>query len=293
MAQERRFQSVDGDELYRMLAMGEQMVVLDVRTEAEYEAKHIPGSILIPLQQLESRIPEIPINGAPIAVICEHGIRSHAACRFLAEHGVHLLYNLAGGLDAWPGPVSSGLPEGVHQDRPIAPSAFLVEHFDLLPGGLALDLAMGEGRNAIYLASRGYDVDGVDVDAGAVARARAAARRLGVPIRAVVGNVEDGTYIVPIETYDLIAVFHFLHRPLFRDLREGLRPGGAVIYQTFTTDQPRFGGPRDPAHLLRPGELRDAFADWEILRYREGIERCAPGGAEQALAGIVARKPAA
>src|SRR6185436_5872269 len=155
--------------------------------------------------------------------------------------------------------------EGATIDHPIAPSCFLVEHFDLLSKGLALDLAMGEGRNAIYLASRGYDVDGVDVDPNAVARARASARRLGTPIRAVVGNVEDGTYILPIETYDLIVVFRYLHRPLFQDIRGGLKPGGTVVYQPFTTEQSRFGRPNQPAYLLQPGELRTVFSDWEIL----------------------------
>lgn len=293
MSQERRYESIDGDELYRMLALGRRVVVLDVRTESEFSAGHIPGSLLIPLHQLEQRIGDVPINGAPIAVICEHGVRSHAACRFLAEHGVRSLLNLTGGLDGWSGPVSLGLPEGSSHDHPVAPSRLLVENFELLPKGLALDLAMGEGRHAIYLASRGYDVDGVDVDANAVARARASARRLGAPFRAVVGNVEDGTYILPMETYDVIVVFRYLHRPLFHDIRDGLKPGGVVVFQTFTTEQARFGRPSDPAHLLRPGELRETFLDWEILRYHEGVEKSGPAGAPQALAGIVAKKPSA
>lgn len=291
MAQERRYESIGGEELYRMLAMGRRIVVVDVRTDSEFAARHIPGAILIPLHQLEQRLADVPINGAPIAVVCEHGIRSHAACRFLAEHGVTSLYNLAGGLDQWPGPVATGAPLGSGRAPAIAPSRFLVENFDLLPKGIALDLAMGEGRHAIYLASRGFDVDGVDVDASAVARARTFARRLGAPIRAVVGNVEDGTYILPLEAYDVIVVFRYLHRPLFRDIRDGLKPGGVVVYQTFTTEQARFGRPTDPAHLLRPGELEQVFADWEILRHHEGVEESGPGGAPAALAGIVARKP--
>lgn len=291
MGQERRYETIRGEDLYRMLAMGEPVVLLDVRTESEFAKAHIPGSLLIPLYQLEARIQEVPINGVPVAVICEHGIRSHSACRFLAERGVRSLYNLTSGLDDWPGPVSAGLPHGAPHDHPIAPSAFLVENFDLLPKGLALDLAMGEGRNAIYLASRGYDVDGVDVSAEAVAGARTYARRLGAPIRAIVGNVEDGTYIIPIEAYDLIVVFHYLHRPLFQDIREGLKPGGAVVFQTYTIEQARFGPPTSPAHLLRSGELEEVFADWEILRYREGIEGGAPGHPARAVAGIVARKP--
>jgi SAM-dependent methyltransferase len=131
---------------------------------------------------------------------------------------------------------------------------------------IALDIAMGTGRNAIYLATRGFDVDGVDVSSEAVEEARTRARRLGAPIRAVVGNVEDGSYIVPVDSYDVIVVFNYLHRPLFRDIRDGLKPGGVVVYQTFTTEQTQFGPPRDPAHLLRPGELAEAFKDWRLLR---------------------------
>jgi SAM-dependent methyltransferase len=174
----------------------------------------------------------------------------------------------------------------------VAPSRFLVDHFHLLRRGTALDVAMGNGRNAIFLATRGFDVDGVDVDPGVVEGARIASRRLGAPIRAVVGNVEDGTYIIPLDAYDSIIVFNYLHRPLFRDLRDGVRPGGVVMYQTFTKDQPRFGKPDNPAYLLREGELREAFSGWEILHYREGVDEGLPGEAPKALAGIVARKPA-
>ena len=285
-------QQLEGEELYRKLAMGEPVVVLDVRTETEFAAGHIPGSILIPLHQLEGRIAEVPNGGSPVAVVCEHGIRSVSACQFLAEHGISPLYNVVGGLQAWPGPTENGTDGNWDPHRAVAPARFLVENFELLPKGLALDLAMGEGRNAIYMATRGFDVDGVDVDPDAVALARAKARRLGAPIRAVVGNVEDGTYIIPIETYDVITVFNFLHRPLFTDIREGLKPGGVVVYQTFTTAQLELdSGPKNPDHLLAPRELAEAFSDWEILRYREYVEKEGPGNPSRALAGIIAKKP--
>jgi rhodanese-related sulfurtransferase len=292
LASEESFKIIEGEELYRKLAMGEPIVVLDVRTQTEFAHNHIPGSILIPLHQLENRIGEVPNSGSPVAVVCEHGIRGVSACRFLAEHGIGPLYNLTGGLETWTGPTESGTDGHWDPNRTVAPARFLVKNFDLLPRGLALDLAGGEGRNAIYLATRGFDVDAVDVSAEAVARARARARRLGAPIRAVVGNVEDGTYIIPIETYDVIAVFNYLHRPLFNDIRDGLKPSGVVIYQTFTTRQQELeGGPRNPDYLLRPGELTEVFADWEILRYREYVENEGPGNPSRALAGIVAKKP--
>jgi SAM-dependent methyltransferase len=156
---------------------------------------------------------------------------------------------------------------------------------------MALDFIMGEGRNAIYLATRGFDVDGVDPDPHAVAQARIASRKLGVPIRAIVGNVEDGTYIIPIEAYDVIVVFNYLHRPLFQDIRDGLVPGGVVVYQTYTVEQARYGRFTDPDALLEPGELRKQFSDWEILRYRE-LSGASRDGEMRAVAAIVARKPA-
>ena len=288
---EERYGSITGDELYRRLATGQSIVLLDVRAEAEFARRHIPGSTLLPLQDLESRLAEVPNSGTPIAVICEFGLRSEAACRLLAEHGFSPLFNVQSGLKAWPGPVSGGMEGNGHHQHGIVPSSFLVECFDLLPKGLALDLAMGEGRNGIYLATRGFDVDGVDADPQAIAGARAAARKLGAPIRATVGNVEDGTYTIPIGTYNLIAVFNYLHRPIFEDIKAGVAPGGAVIFQTFTVEQTRFGRPHNPDYLLKPGELKEVFAGWEVLRYREFIGPSRKDGKMRAVAGIVARKP--
>jgi rhodanese-related sulfurtransferase len=286
-----RYESISGDALYRRLAMGKSIVLLDVRTADEYERRHIPGSLLIPLQSLEERLTELPNSGVPIAVVCEEGRRSVSACRLLAEHGFGPLYSLEGGLHAWPGPQRSGLEGNGRHIHGLAPSSFLVDHYALLPRGLVLDVAMGEGRNAIYLATRGFDVDGVDARPEVVARARAAARKLGAPIRAIVGNVEDGTYIIPIEAYNAIIVFNYLYRPLFKDIRDGVVPGGVVVYQTYTKEQARFGKPTNPDFLLDPGELERAFAGWEVLAHRELVGPARHGGPVRAIAGIVARKP--
>ncbi len=288
---EDRFKLVGGDDLYRRMAMGDPVVVLDVRTENEYTQRHIPGSLLIPLQSLETRIDEMPNSGVPIAVICEQGVRSVSACRLLAEHGFQTLFSVTGGLAHWPGPLTTGLEGNGHHRLGLVPSSFLVDNYPLLRKGLALDLAMGEGRNAIYLATRGFDVDGVDARPEAVERARAAARRLAAPIRAIVGNVEDGTFIIPMETYDTITVFNFLNRRLFTDIKDAAVPGGIVIYQTYTTEQATLGRPTNPDYLLEPGELEQHFSDWNVLRYRELVGKRRRGGPPRAVAGIVARKP--
>ena len=81
MTGRQRFETIDGDDLYRRLALGTSIVVLDVRAPSEFESGHIPGSMLIPLQELEDRVREVPNSGTPIAVVCEHGLRSVSACR--------------------------------------------------------------------------------------------------------------------------------------------------------------------------------------------------------------------
>src|SRR5260221_9023261 len=132
-----------------MLAMGEPFCLVDVRTESEYADAHIPGSILMPLHELPARVGEVPNGGTPIAVVCERGHRSSSACSFLAEHGFHRLFNLDGGIDRWPGPLAAGINGQHHTHELIAPTPWLVDNFNALPNGLALDVAMGDRRHAL------------------------------------------------------------------------------------------------------------------------------------------------
>ncbi len=86
--------------------------------------------------------------------------------------------------------------------------------------------------------------------------------------------------------YDLTVVFQFLHRPLFRAIRRAVRPGGLVLYKTYTLDQlTQEGGPRNASFLLDPNELLVRFRDWRVLRYEEEIDG-------RATAALLAQKPA-
>ena len=81
-----------------------ELFVLDVRTPAEFGAGHIPCAHLVPLDELEDRLRELPAKEAQILVTCAAGGRSLQACQVLAEHGFTRLLNLAGGMHAWQGP---------------------------------------------------------------------------------------------------------------------------------------------------------------------------------------------
>lgn len=82
------------------------LTVLDVRTPAEFASGHIPNARLVPLDELEDRIAELPARDAPILVHCAAGGRSAAASELLGHHGFTRVYNLVGGMHAWSGPVA-------------------------------------------------------------------------------------------------------------------------------------------------------------------------------------------
>ena len=149
----------------------------------------------------------------------------------------------------------------------------------------ALDLAMGEGRHAIPLAEAGFVTYGVDVAVDRLQNARRMllGRRLDVKQWAA----DLDTYPLPAEHFDLLFCTRFLLRARWDDLKRSVRPGGFVMYETFTTGQIARGfGPSSPDHLLHPGELEGAFDDWTIL-HSEEVE------APAAMARLVARKPGA
>jgi rhodanese-related sulfurtransferase len=81
-----------------------QVNIVDVRTPQETAGGVIPGAVLIPLDELEKRMREVPRNGNATLVYCAGGARSAAACEFLAEQGFGGLMNLTGGFGSWSGP---------------------------------------------------------------------------------------------------------------------------------------------------------------------------------------------
>jgi SAM-dependent methyltransferase len=153
----------------------------------------------------------------------------------------------------------------------LEPSRWLVDHARVLPSsGHALDVASGSGRNAFWLAARGLETLAVDRSPASVAEIRATASTLHLPLRAEVVDLEIEGATLPVSTFDVVVVVHYLHRALFPALKDAVRPGGVLVYETFTRAQARRGRPTNPAFLLEPGELRTLVAPLEILFEREG-----------------------
>jgi len=145
-------------------------------------------------------------------------------------------------------------------------------------------VAMGSGRNAVYLARMGFEVEGVDISAEAVNMTLELARKSGVNLKVRLADLESN-YSIRRNSYDVIICFNYLQRSLIQQMKDGLRTGGMVVYETFIIDQARFGKPKNPDHLLKHNELLDMFHEFRCLRYREGIIEN-----RKAIAGIVAEK---
>ena len=184
--------------------------------------------------------------------------------------------------------------------QPVEPASIVGELLPLLPRGAALDVACGTGRHALLLGARGQHVTAVDWSGTGLEVLEARARAESIPIRRissaeqiakrhhggidlVQANLEQ--LQLPENTFELILCVQYLQRSLFRQLERALRPGGFLLFETFTRAQLEFnGGPRNPEFLLNSGELRTAFSKLRVIFHRELR-------AGQGIASLLARKP--
>jgi SAM-dependent methyltransferase len=151
-----------------------------------------------------------------------------------------------------------------------------------------IDIAMGQGRDVLFLARAGLRVYGLERSGEAIDLARKAARTGGVEIHAVLGDA----LVLPFRagTAGAVLVFYFLERRILAELVRLLAPGGIFLYETFLRRQNRIGtsGPRNPDYLLGDGELYEYLRDLEVLFYEEGIFEAR--GKRRALARYAGRK---
>ncbi len=165
-------------------------------------------------------------------------------------------------------------------------------HSDRAAGAApVLDLACGGGRNGLYLVQQGIPVVFADRRRDQLDEIAAQTRDSNLATFWPVDFEEADRNPLQGRSFGAILVFRYLHRPLLAPIREAIQPGGLIVYETFTADQPRYGRPGNPDYLLRPGELRDTFGDWDGIHYFEGVTTSETSGREQAIAQIVARKP--
>jgi SAM-dependent methyltransferase len=174
-------------------------------------------------------------------------------------------------------------------DEPsIDPSAWVTRFVPLIRGGgTVLDLACGGGRHTRYLSALGYRVVAVDVDVSGVRDLTTAET-----VEIIEADLEAGDWPLGERRFDGIVVTNYLHRPHLPRLAEALAPGGVLIFETFAKGNEKYGRPRNPAFLLEPGELLEAFTPGlRVVAYEHGIEREPRPAVRQRICAVSSAEP--
>lgn len=172
-------------------------------------------------------------------------------------------------------------------DKNAEPHRLLQEFWRTIPGKTVIDIAAGTGRDAIFLASKGFCVCGLEKSVEAIDIARKNAESAGHCVSIIKGDAET----LPFKKHsaDGVIVFYFLERCIMRDISYILKKGGILIYETFLKRQNDIDTrKRDPRYLLSDGELISFFVDFELLFYEETIS--ASADKKRAIARFIGRK---
>jgi SAM-dependent methyltransferase len=146
------------------------------------------------------------------------------------------------------------------------PNAYLVQMTNGVPPGKALDVGMGQGRNALYLAQQGWEVTGFDPAEKAVAAANAEARRQGLKLTTL--TVGDEEFDFGKGQWDLVVLSYVSLRHLEQRVFDSLKPGGRVIVEGFHRDATK-NGPIGGGVVFDTNELLTIFNKFRILHYED------------------------
>jgi cyclopropane fatty-acyl-phospholipid synthase-like methyltransferase len=181
------------------------------------------------------------------------------------------------------------------------PNVWLAQHADLFkPGMRVLAVADGEGRNSVWMAQQGLQVDAFDISPVGIAKAKKLAEQQGVEVNFSIHGVED--YPWTTGDYDaVVAIFIQFADPdtratLFKRMKSALKPDGVILLQGYTPKQLEYktGGPPNLSHLYTEELLQDAFGDLdvsELTSYEQVLTEGTQHHGQSALIGLVARRP--
>lgn len=191
--------------------------------------------------------------------------------------------------DAWP-LMFDRIYKSATPNFNVKPNALLMGAIEGRAPGRALEIGMGQGRNAVGLAVKGWTVTGFDVSAEGLAVARAQAARAGVTITAIQDS--DSHFDPGTNQWDLIAVIYgpgsIADAAYVTRLERALKPGGLVVVESFASD--RSAAQRRPVDI-DPADLKRAFAHFELLRFDDGPAVSDWDPQTTRLVRMVARKP--
>jgi 2-polyprenyl-3-methyl-5-hydroxy-6-metoxy-1,4-benzoquinol methylase len=170
----------------------------------------------------------------------------------------------------------------------IKPNDFLIEMAKGRKSGTALDVGMGQGRNAIWLAQQGWDVTGFDPADKAVALAQEMAAKLGVRLKTEIKGAED--FAFGENRWDLILVSYAGGREMPATLQKALKPGGILVIEGFHRDATK-SRPIGGAVVFDTGELPNLYTQLRVVRYEEPVAMADFGGSKVRLVRYCGQRP--
>jgi tellurite methyltransferase len=247
----------------------QQAACADLRDPASHAALRPRGAVALEIDDLLYRPYLLPPRSQPLVLVGGSQERMPLVVQALRAAGHADVRHFPAA--SWQAHLAaeSGPPTRTRlwEPSPAVPAALAMH--PLPAGSSALDLACGAGRNAVYLALCGFQVTAIDILPDALARVRDLAARCGVEVNCVQRDLQFPGAMDDLNA-DLVLVVRYLDRSVFSPLQRAVRPGGMLVYETFTAEQAETGHPRNPKFLLERDELRHAFPDLQTLFYREG-----------------------
>ncbi|GAB6070401.1 hypothetical protein JCM30760_14980 [Thiomicrorhabdus hydrogeniphila] len=253
--------------------------IIDLRSFEDYKLNHLKGATWLSWQNLPESLNALPAAPAKLYLVGDKE-EIEAASIFLDSKGYLVCGSLViqsnQAMQDWssnlPGLVKSGSDSKILW----SPSG-LVSHFvDLLNQSqlsfnleegarpTVLDIGCGGGRDAIFLAKNRMNVTAIDNESKVLKRSKALANLSGANVKFKCCDIKKAGCL-PEQQFDLITMVRFLNRETFNYIKQAIKPGGFVLFQTFTEGVEKFGSPKNPNFILKHGELAHFFAGFTII----------------------------
>jgi len=251
--------------------LSEQMPVIDLRSQFEYEQGHLKGASHFPIASLLERLNELPNRHQELSLFGSDK-QIIRATELLVQKKYPIKYQIIASDHFFQQIIDKGwLQRGNQSKRLWQPASvvkrFVKDHSTDARDQTGLDLACGAGRDSLYLAQQGWQMTAVDYSQSALDKLQQVSSRHHLKIDTQLLDLEKNfaSLLAQEYRYDLILVVRYLHRPLLDKLPLLLKSGGIIVYQTFMQGCEAFGSPKNPRFLLKSGELARLYQNLHIL----------------------------
>lgn len=273
--------------------------IIDLRSFADFKAGHIKESTSLNWGILPESLNALPASPANLYLVGDKD-EIEAASILLDSKGYSvtgsLVIHSVQAMQDWSAQLPGLVESGSNSKILWSPCGLVSGFIDLLNQSKisfplpdsrpnVLDIGCGGGRDAIYLAKNRMNVIAIDHEPKVLKRSKALANLSGANLKFKCCDIKKAACL-PEQKFDLITVVRFLNRDIYEYIKEFTRPGGFVLFQTFTKGVEAFESPKNPNFILKTDELAQVFAGYNII-----IDRIETLNDGRPIASFLAQKP--